>query len=140
MKKMLAIALILSLSATVYAVQSASWEINNPDGWRKGELQGAILSADGSLTMGATYTKIALPSRPITDEDAGLWCSATVNNRIYFGSAKGIIYSLNRKEGKLEEVFNTGELLVTTASSIPSTGKKANWKRYLIPANSWSPR
>ena len=114
MKKMLAIALILSLSATVYAVQSASWEINNPDGWRKGELQGAILSADGSLTMGATYTKIALPSRPITDEDAGLWCSATVNNRVYFGSAKGIIYSLNRKEGKLEEVFNTGELLVTT--------------------------
>ncbi|MBI5778467.1 MAG: WD40 repeat domain-containing protein [Planctomycetes bacterium] len=110
----LPVAFILLLGTSLYAVQSSSWEINNPTGWRKGEMQGAILSADGSLTMGATYTKIALPSQPITDEDSGLWCSATVNDRVYFGSAKGIIYSLDQKENKLNEVFNTGEMLVTT--------------------------
>ena len=110
----LTIAIIFLLGANLYAVQSSSWEINNPDGWRKGEIQGAILAADGSLTMGATYTKIALPSQPITDEDTGLWCNATINDRVYFGSAKGIIYSLNQKDNKLEESFNTGEMLVTT--------------------------
>jgi len=110
----LAIAIIFLLGANAYAVQSASWEINNPDGWRKGEMQDAILSADGSLMMGLTTTKIALPNQPITDEDTGFWCSVTLNDRIYFGSAKGIIYSLNQKEGKLEDIFNTGEMLVTT--------------------------
>lgn len=127
MKKMFAIALILSLSATAYAVQSASWEINNPDGWRKGEMHGAILAADGSLTMGMTSTKIALAGQPITDEDTGFWCNATLNNTVYFGSAKGVIYALsarggsasggNQPENKLEEVFNTGEMLVTTLAA-----------------------
>ncbi|HLD36773.1 MAG TPA: hypothetical protein VJC37_08630 [Planctomycetota bacterium] len=136
-KTVLAIALILSFGINAFAVQSASWEINNPDGWRKGELQGAILTADGSLTMGVTTTKIALPSRPITDEDTGLWCSAQINGRIYFGSAKGIIYSLNQKENKLDEVFDTNEMLVTTLVSYKDdlyAGTIPNGKIFKIPA------
>jgi hypothetical protein len=115
MKKMLwAIAFILPFGAVTYAVQSASWEISNPEGWRKGEMQGAILSADGALTLGMTATKIALPSQPITDEDTGLWCHAALNETVYFGSAKGVIYSLTQPDNKLNEVFKTGELLITS--------------------------
>ncbi|MEW6026575.1 MAG: hypothetical protein AB1599_04705 [Planctomycetota bacterium] len=133
----LTVATIFLFSANLYAVQSASWEINSPDGFRKGEMQGAILSADGSLTTGATYTKIALAGQPITDEDAGFWCNVTIGDRIYFGSAKGIIYSLNQKEGKLDDVFNTNEMLVTTMIANKGdlyAGTLPNGKIFKIPA------
>ena len=104
----------LLLAANLYAVQTASWEINDSGGWRKGEMEGSILSPDGFLTMGATATKIALVNAPITDEDTGVWCNVKIKDKVLFGSAKGIIYSLNTKENKLEEFFNTQEWLVTT--------------------------
>jgi len=104
----------LLLAANLYAVQTASWEISDGNTWRKGEMEGAILSPDGFLTMGATATKIALVNRPITDEDTGLWCNTRIKDKVFFGSAKGIVYSLNSKENKLEEFFNTQEWLVTS--------------------------
>ncbi|MFH1231886.1 MAG: hypothetical protein V1709_10370 [Planctomycetota bacterium] len=104
----------LLLAANLYAVQTASWEINDSGGWRKGEMEGSILSPDGFLTTGVTATKIALVNAPITDEDTGVWCNVRIKDKVFFGSAKGIVYYLNPKENKLEEFFNTQEWLVTT--------------------------
>ncbi|MFH0887900.1 MAG: hypothetical protein V1871_01680 [Planctomycetota bacterium] len=120
MRKSISLAAFLSamffllVAANLYAVQTASWEINDSGDWRKGEMEGAVLSPDGFLTMGATATKIALVNAPITDEDTGLWCNVRIKDKTFFGSAKGIVYSLNTKENKLEEVFNTQEWLVTS--------------------------
>lgn len=113
-KLFLSLGLILAGGLAAYSVQSASWEIGSPEAWRKGEMKGAVLSADGALALGVTFTKIALPSQPITDEDTGLWCHAVLDNTVYFGSAKGVIYAMNQSDNKLVEVFKTGELLVTS--------------------------
>jgi hypothetical protein len=114
MKKSFIIAVFfLAIAVNLYAVQTASWEINDGNGWRKGEMEGTILTQDGFLGMGITATKIAL-NDPITNQDTGLWCNTQIKDKMYFGSAKGIVYYLNYKDNKLEEFFNTQEWLVTS--------------------------
>ncbi|MDI6732609.1 MAG: hypothetical protein QME51_00655 [Planctomycetota bacterium] len=126
---------VLLYSGFSFAVQTATWEISDPSAFRKGEMDGAILSADGFLTTGLTTTKIAIANQPITDEDMGLWCSLKIKDETYFGSAKGIIYQLNLKDNKLEEFFNTGEMLVTSmvvSSKFIFAGTLGNGKIFKI--------
>jgi len=90
----------------LYAVGSAYWELNDKNNLRKGELENLVMTADGNFILGKTLDKTEAP-------EPSLWTSVkTKKGEVYFGSGSGKVYRFNNN--KLDEIFATGEMLVTS--------------------------
>jgi hypothetical protein len=90
----------------LYGAGSAYWELNDKNELRKGELENLIMTPDGNFALGKSVNKIET-------KEPSIWTSTkTKKGEIYVGSGSGKVYKLSNN--KLEEIFATGEMLVTS--------------------------
>jgi hypothetical protein len=98
--------MLFTLSA--FAVSTDYWEINTKPELAKGDFDNTVLTPAGEVVLGKKPVKIAL------EKETSLWCGVQdKKGAYYFGSGSGKIYKLSGKEDKLDEVFDTKEILVT---------------------------
>ncbi len=98
--------LFLGLLSSVFAVNTARWELNNKVSFRQGELQNLLLDYEGRLLPGKMVRKIST-------KEPSIWISVLDRQGVpYVGSGSGKVYKL--VDQKLIEVYATGELLVTS--------------------------
>ena len=98
---------VISMSATVAALGTQSFVLDNADAFFAGELDGAAVHSDGSVRAGAATERTALENVPLAYsmvERAGATFIGT--------GTDGAVY---RVDGKKTELFaSTGELLVSS--------------------------
>lgn len=108
-KLLMGIILVLIGSIAIlnlYAVNTAYWNINDNTSIRKGDFENLVMTADGNLILGKTVSKI-------DTKEPSIWSSVrTKKGDVYLGSGSGKIYKLADK--KLDEIFSTGEMLITS--------------------------
>ncbi|UCH28923.1 MAG: hypothetical protein JSV06_11690, partial [Myxococcales bacterium] len=99
-------ALVLALSATVGAVTTRSFVLDNADAFFAGELEGTAVHSDGSVRTGADVERVALENVPLA------YSLARRGNTTFIGTGtSGGVYRVDGK--KVKPFAETGELLVS---------------------------
>jgi sugar lactone lactonase YvrE len=99
--------LVLATSVSVAAVTTKSFVLDSADSFFEGELEGTSVRSDGAVRPGAATERIALENVALA------YSIARRGDNIFIGTGtSGAVYRVNGK--KVEEIANTGELLVSS--------------------------
>ncbi len=100
------LAVICLIPTILYGVSTAYWELNTKSAFTKGEFNNLVMNPRGEIMLGKKVNRISI-------DEPSLWCAVRdKKDNIYFGSGTGKIYKLNGDQA--QEIFSTGELLVTS--------------------------
>lgn len=101
--------LMLAASASVAAVTTKSFVLDDADSFFEGELDGTAVHSDGSVRTGAATSRIGLENVPLA------YSLARRGNTTFVGTGTdGKVYRVTRS--KVETFADTGELLVSSLS------------------------
>jgi len=99
--------LVLATSASVAAVTTKSFVLDSADSFFEGELEGTAVRSDGAVRPGAATERIALENVALA------YSVARRGDTVFVGTGtNGAVYRVKGK--KVDEVANTGELLVAS--------------------------
>lgn len=110
-----AVIVILGLYSISFASETKYWELAKMETFAKGEeFQNLVLSSKGKMSIGFNYTSIK-----IGDEFTAWSAILDKQGSYYIGTGAGNIYKITGE--KVEKIFSTGEMLVTSLVKVQDT-------------------